>query len=100
MKNFTNPLSGSISGLWASLLLVALPTFAVQPSLAAEVPKAIEQALTQAQADKRGITLHVSGQAIGGAVTRIEPGQVVELRGPAGSRIVVRIDRIDGITAP
>jgi len=66
----------------------------------AEPAQAIEQALKAAQQDKRGITLYVNGQAIGGAVTRVEPGQWVELRNQTSGRIVVRIDRIDGIAAP
>ena len=65
-----------------------------------EPAQAIEQALKAAQQDKRGITLYVNGQVIGGAVTRVEPGQWVELKNQTSGRIVVRIDRIDGIAAP
>ena len=53
-----------------------------------------------AQQDKRGITIYVSGQTIGGAVTRVEPGQWVELKNQTHGKIIVRIDRIDGIAAP
>ena len=60
----------------------------------------IEQALKAAQQDKRGITLYVGGQAISGAVTRVEPGQWVEMKNQTSGRIVVRIDRIDGVAAP
>jgi hypothetical protein len=67
---------------------------------AADVPAGIEQALAAALQDKRGITLYVGGQAIGGAVTRIEPGKWVELKNQTAGRIVVRIDRIDAIAAP
>jgi hypothetical protein len=66
----------------------------------ADASHGIEQALSAAQQDKRGITVYVSGQAIGGAVTRIEPGQWVELKNQTFSKIIVRIDRIDGIAAP
>lgn len=67
---------------------------------AADAARGIEQALAAAQQDKRGITLYVSGQTIGGAVTRIEPGQWVELKNQTSGKIVVRMDRIDGIAAP
>lgn len=60
----------------------------------------IEQALNAALQDKRGITLYVNGQAISGAVTRIEAGKWVELRNQQFGRILVRLDRIDGIAAP
>jgi hypothetical protein len=67
---------------------------------AADASRGIEQALTAAQQDKRGITLYVSGQTIGGGVTRIEPGQWVELKNQTSGKIIVRIDRIDAIAAP
>jgi len=67
---------------------------------ATDAARGIEQALNAAQQDKRGITLYVGGQAIGGAVTRVEPGQWVELKNQTSGRIIVRLDRIDGIAAP
>jgi len=75
-------------------------TLASGAAIAADAARGIEQALAAAQQDKRGITLYVSGQAIGGAVTRIEPGQWVELKNQASGKVIVRIDRIDGIAAP
>jgi hypothetical protein len=69
-------------------------------SVAADAVKGIEQALVAAQQDKRGITIYVSGQTIGGAVTRVEPGQWVELKNQTHGKIIVRIDRIDAIAAP
>jgi hypothetical protein len=83
--------------LWVLALLAASA-----PLAAANEPpqQAIERALQAAQQDKRGITLHVSGQAIGGAVVRVEPGSVVELKSQQYGRIVVRIDRIDALLMP
>ena len=84
-----------------TLAVLALALAAASATVAAaDVPKGIEQALVAAQQDKRGITLYVGGQTIGGAVTKIEPGQWVELKNQTMSRIVVRIDRIDAIAAP
>ena len=81
-------------------LALALLTLAAGAAFAADAQQAIEQALAAAQQDKRGITLFVNGQTVGGAVTRIEPGLWVELRNQQASRIVVRLDRIDGVAAP
>ena len=67
---------------------------------AADATRGIEQALAAAQQDKRGITVYVAGQTIGGAVTRIEPGQWVELKNQTASKIMVRLDRIDAVAAP
>ncbi len=65
------------------------------PARAAEPPRAVEQLLSTAQQDKRGVTLYVGGQVIAGAVLRIEAGQWVELRNQQFGRIVVRLDRVD-----
>ena len=67
---------------------------------ATDAVQGIEQALAAALQDKRGITLYVNGQTISGAVTSIEPGRWVELRNQQHGRILVRLDRIDGIAAP
>ena len=80
-----------------AILVVALAAGAAG---AADAVKGIEQALTAAQQDKRGITIYVAGQTIGGAVTRVEPGQWVEMKNQTSGKIIVRIDRIDAIAAP
>jgi hypothetical protein len=60
----------------------------------------LEDALNAALQSKRGIRVFVNGQAIGGAVTRIEAGSYIELRNQEFGRIVVRWDRIDGVALP
>ena len=67
---------------------------------AADASHGIEQSLNTALQDKRGITLYVNGQVIAGAVTRIEVGQWVEMRSQQYGKMIVRLDRIDGIAAP
>ena len=47
-----------------------------------------------------GVTLYVNGQTIGGAITKVEPGKLVELRSQEFSKIVVRWESIDGIALP
>lgn len=89
----------SATGRLRSAVLV-LTLAAAAAAVAAEAPRGIEQALATAQQDKRGVTLYVGGQAIGGAVVRVEPGQWVELRNPQYGHIVVRLDRIDAVAAP
>ncbi len=49
---------------------------------------------------KRGLALHVNGKTIQGAVVRLIGTDAVELRNQQYDRIVVRIDRIDGVSAP
>jgi hypothetical protein len=67
---------------------------------AAEPASNIEQMLVTAQQEKRSVMLYVGGQAIGGAVLRIEPGGSVELRNQQYGRIVVRLDRVDAVAQP
>ena len=67
---------------------------------AADAPHGIEQSLNTALQDKRGITLYVNGQTVSGAVTRIEPGLWVEMKSQQFGKMIVRIDRIDGVAAP
>ncbi len=80
-------------------LVIACAT-ASSGAYADDAVQGIEQALNTALQDKRGITLYVNGQTISGAVTRIEAGRWVELRNQQFGRILVRLDRIDGIAAP
>jgi hypothetical protein len=81
-------------------LLALVFARAAAGAAAADAVKGIEQALLAAQQDGRGITLYVNGHAIEGAVTRVEPGQWVEMKNRISGKIIVRIDRIDGIAAP
>lgn len=92
--------SAVISSRRALAALVVACAFTSGLVHAADAVQGIEQALTAALQDKRGITLYVNGQTIAGAVTRIEPGQWVEMRNQQYGRIIVRLDRIDGIAAP
>ena len=92
----------SIGAVRKSLWVVVLLAGAALSASAAEPAKnaGLEEAFAAALASKRGVTLYVNGQTIGGAITKIEPGQYVELRNQEFSKIVVRWDRIDGIAMP
>jgi hypothetical protein len=50
-----------------------------------------------APADERGISRYLGGQFIAGAVSRVEPGEWVELRNQQSGHI---IDGSHGIAAP
>lgn len=91
--------TASSSRRLAAALVVAC-SLASGLAQAADAAQGIEQALSAAQQDKRGITLYVAGQTISGTVTRVEPGRWVELRNQQFGRIIVRLDRIDGVAAP
>ena len=89
----------SIGAVRKSLAVMVLAGVAMT-AWAAESPKGLDDAINAALASKRGVTLYVNGQTISGAITKIEPGQSVELRSQEFGRIVVRWERIDGIAMP
>jgi hypothetical protein len=67
------------------------------PASAAEAYRAVFQ---DSLDNRRGIIVFVNGQSIPGAVVRLIGSDAVELRNQEHGRIVVRIDRIDGVAAP
>jgi hypothetical protein len=87
-------------GLVRKTLVVTVLAAAALSAWAAEPTKGLEEAFNAALASKKGVTLYVNGAEIGGAITKLEAGQYVELRSQQYGRIVVRWDRIDGIAMP
>jgi hypothetical protein len=54
--------------------------------------------LHESKEKNRGVTLHVKGNNIGMVVTTVDE-QYVTGRSQTASRIVIRLDRIDGVSA-
>ncbi len=85
------------------LLTLAMSAVSVQaadappPTSAAEAYRSVFQ---DSLDNRRGIIVYVNGQSIPGAVVRLIGSDAVELRNQEHGRIVVRIDRIDGVAAP
>jgi hypothetical protein len=82
-----------ITTLMCALLLQATPLHAAEPAT-----DALRAVLLESKEKARGVTLHVQGQGIGMVVTAIEDGYVIG-RSQTTSRIVVRLERIDGVSA-
>jgi hypothetical protein len=55
----------------------------------------MKELLEASQIEKKSVNLYIKGQSIGGVVTKIA-GDMVELRNREFSRIVVRMEAIDG----
>ena len=83
-----------------TIFLAMILAGAAMTASAAEPSKALEDAFNAAMSSKRGVTLYVNGQTIGGAITKIEGGKFIELRNQEFGRIVIRWDSIDGIAMP
>jgi hypothetical protein len=56
----------------------------------------MKEILEISQNEKKGLLLYVRGQSIAGIVVKMN-GDTVELRSREYSRIVLRIDAIDGV---
>ncbi len=95
MKTHRPALALSLTACVAAMLVLGFGS-----ASATEPANNIEQMLGAAQQEKRSVMLYVGGQAIGGAVLRIEPGRSVELRNQQYGRIVVRLDRVDAVAQP
>ena len=54
----------------------------------------MRELLEASQSEKKGVTLYLKGQSLGGVVVRIT-GDLVEMRNREFGRIVVRLDAID-----
>jgi hypothetical protein len=94
-------MSISLGVLRKSFLGMVMASATMSGAGAAEAAKGgLEDALNAAMQSKRGITMYVNGQTIGGAVTRFESGSYVELRNQEFGRIVIRWERIDGVALP
>lgn len=94
------PMSLQAKARLRQLLSVGLLALASGQVLADDSVKGVEKMLTIAQQDKKGVTLYIGGQTVGGAVLRIESGQWVELRNQQFGRLVIRLDRIDAVALP
>lgn len=78
--------------------ILALAAALLAPALAQEKPKAtpsgpFHELFDQSAKEKKGLTLYVDGQVLGGAVTKVG-AETVELRSQEFSKIVVRIEEI------
>jgi hypothetical protein len=60
------------------------------------VPEAIQELLELSLKNGKGLMFHLGSQSVGGAVTKIGD-TTVEIRNREYSRIVLRLDRIDGV---
>lgn len=85
--------------VWLPLFmaLAAAPLCAAETSSAAEKDP-IRATLLESKEKNRGVTIHANGANIGCIVVSLDDHYVIG-RSQTASRIVVRLDRIDGISA-
>ncbi|NTV97044.1 MAG: hypothetical protein HGA75_16795 [Thiobacillus sp.] len=83
-----------MSRLLSALLLASL---LAAPALAAD-PDPLRAVLQESKDKNRGVSVYVAGNTVGMVVTAVE-GDYVIGRSQTTSRIVIRLDRIDGVAA-
>ncbi len=83
---------------FAALLLATAMTATAQDAAPAakEFKAEMRAMLEKSMADKKGLTFHVHGQAIGGGVVAIGTDAVV-VRNQEFGRIVIKLDAIDAV---
>jgi hypothetical protein len=78
--------------------VVAAGAAAAAEPLAANEKDPLRATLMESREKNRGVTVHASGANIPMVVTAIDSGYVIG-RSQSAARIVVRLDRIDGVSA-
>ena len=86
-----------IPALLITLVLAASAASAADPVAMGEKDP-LRAVLLESKEKNRGVSLHVNGSNIGMVVTAVDE-QYVTGRSQSTSRIVIRLDRIDGVSA-
>ena len=81
--------------LTSSLVLAAV--LACEAHAQTPIVQAYQELFAASQKEKRGLTFHVRGQTIGGAVVRVIGNDAVEIRNQQFGRIIIRLDSIDAV---
>lgn len=82
----------------ALLLSCLLSATVAQAADATPTNDPLRAALLESKEKNRGVTLHVKGNNIGMVVTGVDD-QYVTGRSQTTSRIVIRLERVDGVSA-
>jgi hypothetical protein len=75
---------------------LALPVLAADPPKGSDDP--LRAVLLESKEKNRGVAIHTNGVTVNAVVTGIDDRYVVA-RSQQSSRIVIRLDRIDGVSA-
>ena len=81
-------------------LLVLLLSAAFISTVAAQskVTESFRELLDRSEKAKKGVTLYVRGQTISGVVVKVIGTEAVEIRNREFSRIIIRLESIDGVS--
>lgn len=82
-----------------TLLMILLLSLSFQPSAGAQsqVLQNFRELLERSEKEKKGLTFYVRGQAISGVVVKVIGNDAVEIRNREFSRIIIRLESIDGL---
>lgn len=59
--------------------------------------ESFRELLDRSEKEKKGVTLYVRGQAISGVVVKVIGAEAIEIRNREFSRIIIRLESIDGV---
>jgi hypothetical protein len=78
--------------------VVAAGTAGAAEQTAANEKDPLKATLLESKEKNRGVTIHANGASIGCVVTSVDEHYVIG-RSNQASRVVIRLDRIDGVSA-
>lgn len=62
-----------------------------------KVTESFRELLDRSEKEKKGLTFYVRGQTISGVVVKVIGSEAVEIRNREFSRIIIRLESIDGV---
>ena len=82
-----------------TLLIVLLLSASFISTVAAQskVSESFRELLDRSEKEKKGLTFYVKGQTISGVVVKVIGAEAVEIRNREFSRIIIRLESIDGV---
>ena len=89
----------TISFVGTILVLTPSPRAAFSQSSSSKGLQTFQELFDYSQKEKKGLTFFVQGQTIAGVVTKMVGEDAIEVRNQTSNRIIIRLDRIDAVTA-
>ena len=72
-------------------------TFVSTVAAQSKVTESFRELLDRSEKEKKGLTFYVRGQTISGVVVKVIGAEGVEIRNREFSRIIIRLESIDGV---
>lgn len=79
------------------LALLLSTNFISSVAAQSKVTESFRELLARSEKENKGLTFYVRGQTISGVVVKVIGSEAVEIRNREFSRIIIRLESIDGV---